>query len=136
LLQVGIIPAGGEAFVFYTDLQRVVVFQQAQSCSTKDAEVGVSMTATQTRLILLKCYVELPMQAILDRPMTAIAQHGHVLTPGRYVGAEEVEDDDEPFAEKMQRLTATLNEQFAESRKLEKAIRQNLAGLGFGEERT
>jgi type I restriction enzyme M protein len=64
-----------------------------------------------------------------------IAQHGHVLTPGRYVGAEEVEDDDEPFGEKMQRLTATLNEQFAESRKLEKAIRQNLAGLGFSEER-
>jgi type I restriction enzyme M protein len=63
-----------------------------------------------------------------------IAQHGHVLTPGRYVGAEEVEDDGEPFGEKMARLTATLNEQFAESRKLEKAIRQNLAGLGFGEQ--
>ena len=63
-----------------------------------------------------------------------IAQHGHVLTPGRYVGAEEVEDDDEPFGEKMQRLTASLNEQFAESRKLEKAIRQSLAGLGFSEE--
>ena len=64
-----------------------------------------------------------------------IQQHGHVLTPGRYVGAEEVEDDDEPFGEKMQRLVAELNGQFAESRKLEKAIRQNLAGLGFSEER-
>jgi type I restriction enzyme M protein len=61
-----------------------------------------------------------------------IAQHGHVLTPGRYVGAEEVEEDDEPFAEKMQRLTATLNEQFAKSRKLEKAISSNLEGLGYG----
>ncbi len=42
-------------------------------------------------------------------------QHGYVLTPGRYVGAEEVEDDDEPFDEKMKRLVATLDEQFAES---------------------
>jgi type I restriction enzyme M protein len=49
-----------------------------------------------------------------------------VLTPGRYVGAEEAEDDDEPFEEKMQRLTAKLEEQFAESAKLEAAIPQNL----------
>ena len=61
-----------------------------------------------------------------------IAKHGHVLTPGRYVGAEEVEDDDEPFDEKMQRLTGKLAEQFAESRKLEKAIKKNLGGLGYG----
>jgi len=61
-----------------------------------------------------------------------IAVHGHVLTPGRYVGAEEVEDDGEPFEEKMARLVAELNGQFAESAKLEKAIRENLAGLGYG----
>ena len=61
-----------------------------------------------------------------------IAGHGYVLTPGRYVGAEDIEDDGEPFGEKMQRLVATLNEQFAESRKLEKAIRSNLEGLGYG----
>jgi len=61
-----------------------------------------------------------------------IAEHGYVLTPGRYVGAEEVEDDDEPFDDKMKRLTSTLYEQFAESRKLEKAIRSNLEGLGYG----
>lgn len=61
-----------------------------------------------------------------------IAAHGFVLTPGRYVGAEDVTDDDEPFAEKMQRLTATLSEQFAESAKLEKAIRSNLKELGYG----
>ena len=62
-----------------------------------------------------------------------IIEHGHVLTPGRYVGAEEVEDDDdEPFEEKMQRLTGKLQAQFTESRKLEKAIRKNLATLGFG----
>lgn len=61
-----------------------------------------------------------------------IAEHGYVLTPGRYVGAEEAEEDDEPFEEKMQRLTQQLNEQFAESAKLEAAIRSNLEGLGYG----
>jgi len=55
-----------------------------------------------------------------------IAAHGHVLTPGRYVGAEEVEDDGEPFEEKMPRLVPELHAQFAESSKLESQIRQNL----------
>jgi type I restriction enzyme M protein len=61
-----------------------------------------------------------------------IASHGHVLTPGRYVGAEEVEDDGDPFEEKMPRLVAELNAQFAESAKLEKLIMKNLQGLGYG----
>ena len=61
-----------------------------------------------------------------------IAGHGHVLTPGRYVGAEEVEDDGEPFDQKMQRLVAELHTQFAESAKLEQAIKSNLRGLGYG----
>ena len=57
--------------------------------------------------------------------------HGHVLTPGRYVGAAQVEDDDELFAEKMQRLTTTLHLQFAKSARLEQTIRDNLCDLGF-----
>jgi type I restriction enzyme M protein len=61
-----------------------------------------------------------------------IRKHGHVLTPGRYVGAEAQEDDGEPFDEKMRRLTATLEDQFAESERLEAAIRQNLQELGLG----
>ena len=59
-----------------------------------------------------------------------IAQHGYVLTPGRYVGAEQAEDDGEPFEEKMKRLTAKLDDQFAQSAKLETAIRANLKALG------
>lgn len=62
-----------------------------------------------------------------------IAEHGYVLTPGRYVGAEEVEDDAEPFVEKMQRLVSELNSQFAESAKLEANIKANLEGLGYGD---
>ena len=61
-----------------------------------------------------------------------IAAHGHVLTPGRYVGAQEVEDDGEPFEEKMPRLVAELHAQFAESAKLEQAINANLRALGYG----
>ena len=61
-----------------------------------------------------------------------IKKHGYVLTPGRYVGAAEVEDDGEPFDEKMERLTAELYEQFAESRQLEARIKKNLEGLGYG----
>ncbi len=60
-----------------------------------------------------------------------IAEHGYVLTPGRYVGAEEVEDDGVPFAEKMATLTSELADQFAESAKLENAIRKNMKALGF-----
>jgi type I restriction enzyme M protein len=58
-----------------------------------------------------------------------IASHGYVLTPGRYVGAEDVEDDGEPFDEKMKRLTMKLDEQFQESAHLEQAIRANLRRL-------
>ena len=60
-----------------------------------------------------------------------IRKHEHVLTPGRYVGAEEQEDDGEVFADKMARLTAQLADQFGKSAKLEGEIRRNLAGLGF-----
>ena len=55
-----------------------------------------------------------------------------MLTPGRYVGAEAVEDDGEPFEEKMQRLTAMLREQMAEGRKLDALIEANLKELGYG----
>ena len=61
-----------------------------------------------------------------------IRKHGHVLTPGRYVGAAAVEDDGEPFEEKMKRLTATLREQQAEAARLDSAIDANLRGLGYG----
>jgi type I restriction enzyme M protein len=61
-----------------------------------------------------------------------IRKHGHVLTPGRYVGAEAAEDDGEPFGEKMQRLAAQLCEQQAEAAKLDAAIAANLKELGYG----
>jgi len=61
-----------------------------------------------------------------------IRKHGHVLTPGRYVGAEAQEDDGEPFDEKMKRLVATLHEQQKEAAKLDATIIANLKDLGYG----
>jgi len=61
----------------------------------------------------------------------AIAAYDFVLTPGRYVGIEEVEDDDELFQTKMERLTTKLFEQFKESAKLEMIIQENLKGVGY-----
>jgi type I restriction enzyme M protein len=60
-----------------------------------------------------------------------IRQHSHVLTPGRYVGAAAADEDDEPFEEKMQRLTSTLRQQQAQAAALDAAIAANLRGLGF-----
>ncbi len=61
-----------------------------------------------------------------------IISHGHILTLGRYVGAVDIEDDGYPFEEKMIRLVTDLKDQFAESTKLETAIKGNLKGLGYG----
>ena len=64
-----------------------------------------------------------------------MAKHGHVLTPGRYVGAAPQEDDGEPFEEKMARLSKQWREQQTEARRLDAAIEENLARLGFGANR-
>ena len=61
-----------------------------------------------------------------------IRKHGHVLTPGRYVGAPPQEDDGEPFEEKMARLSKQWREQQAEARRLDAEIEANLTRLGFG----
>jgi len=61
-----------------------------------------------------------------------IAKQDYILTPGRYVGIEEQEDDGEPFEEKMVRLTGELSELFAQSHTLEDEIRQKLEAIGYG----
>lgn len=63
--------------------------------------------------------------------MDEIKDNDYILTPGRYVGIEDVEDDGEPFEEKMERLTKTLSEQFTRSRELEDEIRKQLGGIGY-----
>ena len=60
-----------------------------------------------------------------------IAKQDYILTPGRYVGIEEQEDDGEPFEEKMSRLTSELSELFAKSHELEAEIRERLGAIGY-----
>ena len=80
-----------------------------------------------------QAYTDIPgfcKSASLDE----VRKHGHVLTPGRYVGAAPQEDDGEPFEQKMARLAAQWREQQAEARRLDAAIEVNLRSLGFGGE--
>ena len=60
-----------------------------------------------------------------------IAEQDYILTPGRYVGIEEQEDDGEPFDEKMKRLTSELSALFEKSHELEIEIKKNLKTIGF-----
>lgn len=64
-------------------------------------------------------------------PTEEIARQDYILTPGRYVGIEEQEDDGEPFEEKMGRLTAELAGLFEKSHELEEEIRQRLGEIGY-----
>lgn len=67
--------------------------------------------------------------AVVD--LDEIKKQDFILTPGRYVGFEEQEDDDEPFEEKMARLTSELSEMFEKSHELEKEIREKLGAIGY-----
>ncbi len=75
-------------------------------------------------------YVDIP-GFCKSATLLEIRKHGHVLTPGRYVGAEAAEDDGEPFEEKMKRLAETLSAQQKEAVKLDAAIAANLRELGY-----
>ena len=63
--------------------------------------------------------------------MSEIAEQDYILTPGRYVGIEDVEDDGEPFDEKMKRLTCELSGMFKKSHELEEEIKKNLKAIGY-----
>ena len=87
---------------------------------------------TETEAVLTQEYQDIAgfcKAAMLEE----IKANDFVLTPGRYVGAAEIEDDGIPFEEKMADLTQTLYRQMEESGKLDAAIRKNLEGLGYGE---
>ncbi|MGH3629275.1 MAG: SAM-dependent DNA methyltransferase, partial [Sciscionella sp.] len=63
-----------------------------------------------------------------------ISSHGYIINPGRYVGAEDQEDNGEPFQEKMLRLTATLRDQFHQAENLASIINRDLSRIGYGKE--
>jgi len=78
-------------------------------------------------MLTLACCLALSPGFARSVTIEAIAKHGHVLTPGRYVGAEDIEDDAEPFAAKYPRLVAEVEECLAEGERLGAAIRLTLA---------
>ncbi len=64
-------------------------------------------------------------------PLEEVRKHGHILTPGRYVGIEDIEEDDEEFEEKMNRLTSELSGQMKKSKELDEEIKKNLKEIGY-----
>ena len=126
----------------FRDRRGQVLFIDARKLGTMVDRIHRELTAEDIRKIAdtyhswrgdrdsRKKYADVPgfcKSATLDE----IRAHGHILTPGRYVGAEAAEADDELFEEKMKRLTAALNAQFEVSSRLESAIRENLKKLGY-----
>ena len=63
--------------------------------------------------------------------LAEVREHNYALTPGRYVGAEDLDDNDEPFEDRLPKLVATIKQQFAMSAKLEKDIAKNFKALGW-----
>ena len=63
--------------------------------------------------------------------LTEVEKHNYILTPGRYVGVIEEEEDDEEFEVKMERLTSELSKQMEEGKKLDEEIKKNLGSIGF-----
>ena len=117
--------------ILFIDARKLGVMVDRTRREFEDADIA-KITNTYHRWREGQDYEDVPgfcKSAELD----AIKGHGHVLTPGRYVGAEEQEDDGEPFKDKMKRLVAQLREQQTEAVKLDDAIAANLKGLGYGE---
>ena len=65
-------------------------------------------------------------------PLAEIEQHGYALTPGRYVGATDVEDDDEAFEEALAKLTSELSDLFKRGAELEAEVKAQLGRVGYG----
>ena len=112
------------------DIARIADTYHAWKTTNDERRTTNSDASPRSSSLVVRRYEDVPgfcKSATLDD----IRGHGYVLTPGRYVGAAEVEDDGEPFDEKMARLAAELDAQFAESARMEAEIRRNLRGLGL-----
>jgi type I restriction enzyme M protein len=70
--------------------------------------------------------------ALIIVSLGEIDKQDYILTPGRYVGIADEDDDDEPFDEKMKRLTSELSKCFEESDRLQEEIKKNLEAIGYG----
>jgi type I restriction enzyme M protein len=118
--------------VLFIDARKLATMISRVQCELTDAVIDrIANTVAAWRGDALKPAYEDVAGFCRSVKLEEIAQHGHVLTPGRYVGAEAVEDGDEAFAEKMQKLTEGLGEQLAKGAELDALIRKKLGGLGY-----
>jgi type I restriction enzyme M protein len=112
------------------DIQRIA--ETYHNWKRDDAQLGREAIKRKIDLAPLQPYFDTP-GFCKSVKLEEIRAHGHVMTPGRYVGTEETAGDAEPFSKRMKRLTATLGEKFARSASLEKSIAARLKELGYGE---
>ena len=118
--------------VLFIDARKLAIMISRVQCELTDAVIDrISSTVAAWRGDASKPAYEDMAGFCRSVKLEEIGQHSHVLTPGRYVGAEAVEDDDETFADKMQKLTEALGEQMAKGAELEVLIRKKLGGLGY-----
>ena len=113
----------------YDDISKIADTYHAWRGDNVVADLGVSPDAQANTQV--RAYKDIPgfcKSATTDD----IRGHNYILTPGRYVGAAEVEDDGEPFEEKMAKLTAALREQTEQAKKLDQLIWANLEDIGYG----
>ena len=113
----------------YDDISKIADIYHAWRGDNVGADLRVSPDAQANTQV--RTYEDIPgfcKSATTDD----IRGHNYILTPGRYVGAAEVEDDGEPFEEKMAKLTAALREQTEQAKKLDQLIWANLEDIGYG----
>jgi len=113
----------------YDDISKIADTYHAWRGDNVGADLRVSPDAQANTQV--RAYKDIPgfcKSATTDD----IRGHNYILTPGRYVGAAEVEDDGEPFEEKMAKLTAALREQTEQAKKLDQLIWANLEDIGYG----
>jgi len=113
----------------YDDISKIADTYHAWRGDNVGADLRVSPDAQANTQV--RAYEDIPgfcKSATTDD----IRGHNYILTPGRYVGAAEVEDDGEPFEEKMAKLTAALREQTEQAKKLDQLIWANLEDFGYG----
>jgi type I restriction enzyme M protein len=125
-------PAGRPGQVLFIDARKLATMISRVQCELTDAVIAriADTVAAWRGTAGAGTYEDVP-GFCRSVALAEIAQHGHVLTPGRYVGAEAVEDNDADFATKMQALTEKLGEQMAKGAELDQLIRQKLGGLGY-----
>ena len=118
--------------VLFIDARKLATMISRVQCELKDEVIEriASTVAAWRGDVGAGDYADMPGYC-RSVQLAEIAEHGHVLTPGRYVGAEAVEDDDEGIEAKMQALTEKLGEQMAKGAELDAVIRQRLGGLGY-----